>query len=269
MRDLGLVSSDEPFTRLLTQGMVTLGGSAMSKSKGNVIAPDAIVDKYGADTARLFILFAAPPQKQLDWSDDGVEGAWRFLNRVWRLQDVVTGAAPSPAHDPSGPVESTVKNLRKSMHRTIQVVTDDIAAQQQLNTAISRVMELVNDLYAYPFHARDNGVSRDAYETVLKLLSPFVPHLAEEAWQNLGHGEHIGTSAWPVADEAFLRDESFELPVQVNGKLRGKITIPANAAEAEVKNAALDDEKLKPYFTGKQILKFIYVPKKIVTIVVK
>lgn len=268
MRDIGMVSCDEPFTRLLTQGMVTLGGSAMSKSKGNVVAPDAIVEKYGADTARLFILFAAPPQKQLDWSDDGVEGAWRFLNRVWRLQDVTT--TPLAAEKlPAGRKEDAVTRLLKQMHRTVAVVTNDIEKEQQLNTAISRVMELVNELYAYAWHGHDDGVSRTAYETVLKLLSPFVPHMTEEIWQNLGHTDLLGSSSWPTADPAFLQDDTLELPVQVNGKLRGKVAVAASADADAVRDVIEADEKLKPYLAGVQIVKFIYVPKKIATIVVK
>ncbi|MGA2090813.1 MAG: leucine--tRNA ligase [Endomicrobiales bacterium] len=270
MRELGLVKSDEPFSRLLTQGMVTLGGSAMSKSKGNVVAPDAISEKYGADTARLFILFAAPPQKQLDWSDDGVEGAWRFLNRVWRLCELVTSPpALSSTNMVQSSLDESVMNLKKRMNRTISAVTGDIAHEQQLNTAISRVMELVNDLYAYPYHTLDQGVSRTAYETVLKLLSPFVPHMTEELWQILGHGEQLGTSSWPVADETFLCDATMELPVQINGKLRGKITLNADVTEDEVRKIVVDDDKLKSNFVNKKIVKFIYVPKKIITFVVQ
>ncbi|MCX5778119.1 MAG: leucine--tRNA ligase [Elusimicrobia bacterium] len=268
MRDLGLVTTDEPFSRLLTQGMVTLGGSAMSKSKGNVVAPDAIIEQYGADTARLFILFAAPPQKQLDWSDDGVEGAWRFLNRVWRLRELVQGPF-APAKEPLVAHDAPILSLRKRMNRTIAVVTSDIMREQQLNTAISRIMELVNELYAYPCHGHDNGVSREAYETVLKLLSPFVPHVTEEIWSALGHREHLGMSAWPVADEKYLHDDTIELPVQVNGKLRGKVSISADASADAVRDIAVNDEKLKIYFSGKKIVKFIYVPGKIVTIVVQ
>jgi leucyl-tRNA synthetase len=170
MRDLGLVKTNEPFKNLLTQGMVTLGGSAMSKSKGNIVSPDEIVSKYGADTARLFILFAAPPEKQLDWSDDGVEGCWRFINRVWRLQDVINTVSDLVATD------KAKEDLLRSMHICIKKVTEDIGKEHQLNTAISSIMELVNAMYVYKHHGNDGGLSIKVYENIILLLAPFTPH---------------------------------------------------------------------------------------------
>jgi leucyl-tRNA synthetase len=260
MRDLGLVDRDEPFAKLLTQGMVTLGGSAMSKSRGNIVAPDEIIVKYGADTARLFILFAAPPEKQLDWSAEGLEGSWRFLNRVWRLLETLGNVPASAAN------EQAQKNLLRKMHLTIRKVTNDIDKEQQLNTAISSIMELVNEMYAYP--APGDAVSKTAFETVLLLLSPFTPHIAEELWEKLGHTESLLKAQWPAAEEKYLVEESIELPVQINGKLRARVQVSAQAAEAEIRKIVEADTRLAPYFEGKKIVKFIYVRKKIVNIVV-
>src|SRR6185312_14509769 len=179
MRDLGLVSTPEPFERLLAQGMVTLGGSAMSKSRGNVVDPNAIIERYGADTARLFILFAAPPEKQLEWNDDAVEGLWRFLNRVWRL----ARSLAEKKNVPPAPEEAREKLLRK-MHWAIAKVTHDYGVEIQINTAIAAIMELVNELYAYP--SVGDAASREAVLTAVQLLSPAAPHLMEELWQSLG-----------------------------------------------------------------------------------
>lgn len=263
MRDLGLVKSDEPFTNLLTQGMVTLGGSAMSKSKGNTVSPDEIVEEFGADTARLFILFAAPPQKQLDWSTEGVEGCWRFINRIWRLQEIVNTKSETPATD------KEKSELLRIMHHTIKKVTQDIEKEFQFNTAISSVMELVNALYSYKYHSNDGGISKEAYKAAVLLMAPFTPHLCEEIWQNLGNKECISASSWPLYDEKFIKQAEIEIPVQVNGKVRGKIVIPADASENAVKEIVEKDEKISANLKDKQIFKFIYVKNKIVTIVVK
>ncbi|GAB1401540.1 leucine--tRNA ligase [Elusimicrobiota bacterium] len=263
MRDLGLVNTNEPFKNLLTQGMVTLGGSAMSKSKGNVVSPDEIIEKYGADTARLFILFAAPPEKQLDWSDDGLEGCWRFINRVWRLQEVIKTKSELVATD------NAKESLLRSMHVCIKKVTEDIGKEHQLNTAISSVMELVNIMYVYKHHGNDDGLSLQVYEALVLLLAPFTPHLCEEIWSSLGYKECISLAQWPKYEEKYIKQSVVEVPVQVNGKLRGKIFVNVTANEQEVKDLVLQDEKIKPSFDGKQIVKFIYVQNKIVNIVVK
>ncbi|MHB9154407.1 MAG: class I tRNA ligase family protein, partial [Endomicrobiales bacterium] len=262
MRDLGLVRNEEPFNNLLTQGMVTLGGSAMSKSRGNIVTPDEIITKYGADTARLFILFAAPPAKQLDWSDDGLEGSWRFLNRVWRLLDKFE--SPGPAADAG---EAARARLLHRIHTTIQKVTSDIEKEKQLNTAISAVMELVNELYGYP--APGDGVWRQGVATSVKLLAPFTPHITEELWERLGHAESLLDAPWPVADERYLRAETLDLPVQINGKLRGKITVSPEIAEDELRRAVEEDVKLAPYLENRNIVKFIYVKGRIVNVIVK
>lgn len=263
MRDIGMVKTDEPFTNLLTQGMVTLGGSAMSKSKGNTVSPDEIVEQYGADTARLFILFAAPPQKQLDWSTEGVEGCWRFINRVWRLYDIVNAKAQTPACD------NDKAEMLRIMHRTIKKVTGDIEKEFQFNTAISSIMELVNALYTYKYHSNDGGVSAEAYRAVVLLMAPFTPHLSEEIWAKMGNKECVSAAAWPAYDESRIQQDSIELPVQINGKVRGKITVPSEAAEEEVRKIAEADAKIAAQLKDKQIVKFIFVKNKIITIVVK
>jgi leucyl-tRNA synthetase len=263
MRDLGLVKYDEPFTNLLTQGMVTLGGSAMSKSKGNVVSPDEILPKYGADTARLFILFAAPPQKQLEWSSDGIEGCWRFVNRVWRLFDVVNTKSIVAAS------QKDKDDILRTMHKTVKKVTFDIEKEFQFNTAISSIMELVNALYSYKYHANDDGVSLEVYKTLILLLTPITPHLCEEIWEKFGNNECISIHTWPVFDESMIKESSIEIPIQINGKLKGRITVSADASEDEVKKAVNSYEKISTYLKDKQVVKFIYVKNKIVTIVVK
>ncbi|MDR3092497.1 MAG: class I tRNA ligase family protein, partial [Endomicrobium sp.] len=263
MRDLGLTKHDEPFINLLTQGMVTLGGSAMSKSRGNVVSPDEIIEKYGADTARLFILFAAPPQKQLDWSSDGVKGCWRFINRVWHLFDVVNTKSNIAA------TEKDKADILRITHQTIKKVTYDIEKEFQLNTAISSVMELVTALYTYKYHSNDNGISVEAYKAVIFLMSPFTPHLCEEIWEKLGHEECISTYTWPTFDENMTKESSVELPVQINGKLKGKIIVAMDVVEEEVKKIIEADNKIAAQLKDKQIVKFIYVKNKIVAIVVK
>ncbi|MDR3275046.1 MAG: leucine--tRNA ligase [Endomicrobium sp.] len=263
MRDLNLAKQDEPFTNLLTQGMVTLNGSAMSKSKGNIVSPDKIIEKYGADTARLFILFAAPPQKQLDWSAEGVEGCWRFINRIWRLFDIVNKKTEFAAS------EKDKTDILRIMHRTIKKVSIDIEKKTQFNTAISSVIELVNVLYSYKYHSNDDGISMEAYKTVILLMTPFIPHICEEIWEMLGYKEYVSTHMWPGYDESIIETSYIELPVQINGRLKGKIMVPVQIDEDEVKKTVNTNGKIAPYLKDKQIIKFIYVKNKIVTIVVK
>ncbi|MDR1418136.1 MAG: leucine--tRNA ligase [Endomicrobium sp.] len=263
MRDLGIVKYDEPFTKLLTQGMVTLGGNVMSKSKGNIVGPDEIIPKYGADTLRLFILFAAPPEKQLDWSSENIEGCWRFISRVWRLFDIVTTKSNEVA------AKDDKDNILKIMHQTVKKVTSDIGEKVQLNTAISSIMELVNTLYAYKHHSNDGGISLEAYKTVILLMAPFTPHICEEIWEKLGYKECISTYTWPIFNENFIKESFLEIPVQINGKLKGKVVVPMNVQEEEVKSIINSDVKIALYLKDKQIIKFIYVKNKIVTIVVK
>lgn len=263
MRDLGIVKYDEPFENLLTQGMVTLGGNAMSKSKGNIVSPDEIIPQYGADTLRLFILFAAPPEKQLEWSSDNIEGCWRFINRVWRLFDIVNTKSNTVA------TKYDKDDILKVMHKTIKKVTVDIDEKLQLNTAISSIMELVNTLYLYKYHSNDDGVSLEVYKSIILLMAPFAPHICEELWEKLGYKEYVSTYTWPAFDESFLMESSVEIPVQINGKIKGKIVVSVDMQEYDVKNIVCNDVRITPYLENKQMVKFIYIKNKIVTIVVK
>ena len=246
--DSKLISVDEPFTNLLTQGMVVKDGAKMSKSKGNVVDPDHIVEKYGADTARLFILFASPPERELEWSDQGVEGSFRFLNRVWRL---VTGHG-STTRD---------SRLETKLHQTIKAVTDDIE-RFSFNTAIAKLMELTNTLY-------ELGTTKESLDSLLLLLSPFAPHIAEELWHELGNKDSIYRQPWPAYDPELAAESEITIPVQVNGKLRDTIIISADASEEEIKAKALASEKVRSFTSGKQIVKVISVPKKLINLVVK
>ena len=270
LRDLGYVDVDEPFTNLLTQGMVIKDGSKMSKSKGNVVDPNALIDRYGADTARLFSLFAAPPEKDLDWSDQGVDGSYRFINRVWKLV-----AEALPFIEKSGIVDlaafsDDARSLRRTIHKTIRKVTEDLDERFHFNTAIAAVMELVNAIYAFePKNAPENAaVLREGVESVVLLLSPFVPHVTEELWEAIGHQGGVEATGWPTWEEAATVDEELLIVIQVNGKLRGKVTVPAGAAEDAVKEAAFADERVKSWLDGKQVRKAIYVPGKLLNIVV-
>ncbi|HWI41582.1 MAG TPA: class I tRNA ligase family protein, partial [Verrucomicrobiae bacterium] len=266
LRDLGYLSHSEPFANLLTQGMVIKDGAKMSKSKGNVVDPDALISRYGADTARLFSLFAAPPEKDLDWSDQGVEGSFRFLNRVWKLVHESLPLLDSPAAEPS----EEARGLRRTVHKTIRKVTEDIEGRFHFNTAIAAVMELVNAAAAFG-GAREAGggaVLREALEATVLLLSPFVPHLAEELWEVLGHAGGTIAAGWPSWDEEAAADEDLLVVVQVNGKLRDRITVALSATEEEVRQAALASERLRPFIEGKSVRKVIYVPGKLVNVVV-
>jgi leucyl-tRNA synthetase len=270
LRDLGHVDIDEPFKNLLTQGMVIKDGSKMSKSKGNVVDPDALISAYGADTARLFSLFAAPPEKDLDWSDQGVEGSYRFLNRIWK-QVYETGPLLREAGVVvPGSLSEEARKLRRIVHKTIRKVTDDIEERFHFNTAIAAIMELVNSISVFEpkSHPCNAPVLKEAVESVVLLLEPFVPHVCEELWECLGHEGGIETAGWPSYDAAAAVEEELLIIVQVNGKLRGKITVDASAAEDEIKSAALADDKVKSFTEGKAVKKVIYVPGKLVNIVV-
>jgi len=253
--DLKLVPTDEPFTNLLTQGMVVKDGAKMSKSKGNVVDPDYIVEKYGADTARLFILFAAPPEKELEWSDQGVEGCYRFLGRVWRL---IT--EKSKEQNPKAKTNPKFQTEKK-LHQAIKSVTEDVE-RYSFNTAIAKLMELTNLFYESP-------PNHEQIEIFLLLLSPFAPHIAEELWHVLGHKESIYLQAWPKYNPELAKETELTIPIQVNGKLRDTIVVSVNASEEEIKNKALTSEKIKSYLTGKQIVKTILVPQKLINFVVK
>ncbi len=269
MRDLGYINVDEPFTNLLTQGMLIKDGAKMSKSKGNVVDPDALIKRYGADTARMFSLFAAPPEKDLDWNEQGVDGCYRFLNRVWKLVyeylPIVKDAAPLEV----GSLTGEERSLRRMVHKTLKKVTEDIDERFHFNTAIAAVMELMNSLQGARLSTPDAAsVMKEALELVVTMLAPFVPHLSEELWQALGHTTPLSSSCWPNWDAAAVVDEEILVVVQVNGKLRSKLLVPAGIDEESIKTQALADEKVRVFTDGRHILKVIYVPGKLVNIVV-
>ncbi len=255
-KDLGMIDFKEPFKRLLTQGMVLKDGEVMSKSRGNIVDPDSIIKKYGADTLRLFILFAAPPETELEWDDRGIEGGFKFLCRVWRL---VGGQG---AEDERRKKEGTPRELAKKTHRSIKEVTEDIESFK-FNTAIAGIMELVNAIY----QNLDKDIE-EAVRAVVLLLAPFVPHICEEMWQALGNKESIFKAAWPFYDKNMLVEEVVTYVVQVNGKVRSKIEAPADIKEEQLKELVLSDEKLKPWLSGKPPKKLILVPGKLLNLVV-
>jgi leucyl-tRNA synthetase len=270
LRDLGYVNIDEPFVNLLTQGMVIKDGAKMSKSKGNVVDPNALIDRYGADTARLFSLFAAPPEKDLEWSDQGVDGSYRFLNRLWRLVfDNLDLLRASAGVDPEK-LGNEAKSLRRSVHKTIRKVTEDIEERFHFNTAIAAIMELVNTLQAFADKGspENAAVFSEGIESIVRMLAPFVPHFAEEVWREIGHDDGVDAAGWPSYDTGAVVDEELLIVVQVNGKLRGKVIVPADANEGKVKEAVLADGKIQASLEGKTVKKVILVPGKLVNIVV-
>ena len=304
LRDFGLIGVDEPFTNLLTQGMVCketmkckehgylfpeqaadgkchicgqdviIGKTEkMSKSLKNVIDPDYLVQNYGADTARIFCLFAAPPEKDLEWSDQGVDGSFRFLNRLWRIfDDYLEDIQAVPAALENVALEGDLKALRRKTHQTIRKVTTDIEDRFHFNTAISAVMELVNAIYAVNRPAAENktalAVIREALEAAVLLLAPIVPHMTEELWQMLGHETSVADVAWPTFDPAIASEEAMTIVVQINGKLRSRMTVPVDEDAEKIKADALADEKIVALTKNAKIVKVIYVPKKLVNIVV-
>ncbi|MFH0940920.1 MAG: leucine--tRNA ligase, partial [Candidatus Omnitrophota bacterium] len=269
LKDLGWVRLDEPFDRLLTQGMVLKEGEVMSKSKGNIVDPDDIIKKYGADTLRLFILFAAPPEAELDWNDTGMDGAWRFLCRVWRLvKNLRTedrGRRTEDGRQEMG--EKDLIGVRKKMHKTIKKVTQDMEGGFKFNTAISSIMELVNELYRLPEQERMSKEAADAVRAIVVLLAPFVPHICEEMNHMLGQKESVFKASWPSFDEALIKEDEVSYAIQVNGKVRSKVNAGAEATEEEVKALALGDPKTKEWLKGVSVKKIIVVPGKLVSIV--
>jgi len=263
MRDAGLVHVDEPFTNLLTQGMVLKDGAKMSKSLGNIVSPEEIVEKYGADTARLFILFASPPEKDLEWSDQGVEGCFRFLSRVWRLVEELRKRFSEPLKN-----EKADKDARRLIHKTIKKVTTDIEERFNFNTAISAIMEMVNGLNAVKEEI-SGKVIKEAVENLLLMLAPFAPHITEELWERIGNKGSIHLMPWPKYDEEAILEEEVEVVVQINGKVRAKIVVPADISEDELKSKALSNEKVMSYIENKEIVKIITIPQKLVNIVIK
>jgi len=305
LRDYGVLDFDEPFTNLLTQGMVckettrckehgylfpdevkegkctrcqnevTIGKSEkMSKSLKNVVDPDYLIKNYGADTVRMFCLFAAPPEKDLEWSDQGVEGSFRFLNRAWRIViDYLEEIKDVKPFEGSREIEGELKNLRRKTHQTIRKVTRDIEDRFHFNTAISAVMELVNALYLLERPARENmtalSVIRETIETIIILLAPIVPHITEELWTALGYESDLADVPWPAYDHEVAAEEEITIVIQVNGKVRSRIVVSADEDGEKIKALALNDEKTMIYISGKKVMREIYVPKKLVNIVVQ
>ncbi|MCI7478524.1 MAG: leucine--tRNA ligase [Selenomonadales bacterium] len=271
LRDAGMLSFDEPFKRLLTQGMVLKDGSKMSKSKGNVVSPEEIIGKYGADTARLFILFAAPVDRDLDWSDEGVEGSFRFLKRVWRIIEIFENQIKAGADEYDiKALTPEEKELRHVLHVTLKKVTDDLGERFNFNTAISTIMELVNAFYKFQNNDKLNpGLAREVSVNLIKMLAPFVPHITEELWAELGFEGSVHQQKWPKYDEAATQKDEVEIVLQINGKVRDRIMIPANISKEEMEQAAKDNQRVQELTEGKTIVKMICVPKKLVNIVVK
>jgi leucyl-tRNA synthetase len=287
LRDVGLVSFDEPFKRLLTQGMVLKNGAVMSKSKGNVVDPDDMLAKYGADALRLYVMFVAPPEKEVEWSDAGLEGSFRFLMRVWRLVDYWAETIGGDGVPASGPeyLESE-RALRRKTHETIRRVTVDIEERMHLNTAVSSLMELVNDLYAFsdttshgtptrggPLVTRvERGqtiaVLREAIDALIVMLSPFAPHTAEELWSLLGHPEGLAKAVWPSFDAEVAKADEVVVPVQINGKVRARLTVPAGLLDDELRDRALADSAVRTYTTGRTIRKVVVAKGPLVSVVI-
>ncbi|MBA3949024.1 MAG: leucine--tRNA ligase [Acidobacteria bacterium] len=288
-RDLGMAALDEPFSKLLTQGMVLRHGAVMSKSKGNVVDPDEMIATYGADALRLYVMFVAPPEKEVEWSDAGLDGSFRFLLRVWRLvwrlADTIGGEGiPAPATLTT--LNESERALRRKTHETIRKVTLDLDPRVHLNTAVSGLMELVNELYAFCqgvncFRGADGddlgvldrtetiSVAKEAIEALVLMLSPFAPHMAEELWQMLGHAGGVVAAGWPEFDPEAAKADALVIPVQVNGKLRGRVTVPASATQAEIEAAALADPQVQAHTAGKTVAKVIVAGGKLVSVVVK
>jgi leucyl-tRNA synthetase len=299
------VKYDEPFTRLLTQGMVcmetlwcaqhewlfptqvrdgtcvecgrtvTVGRmEKMSKSKRNVVDPDEMIRQYGADTTRLFILFAAPPERDLDWNDQGVEGCYRFLNRVWRIVRRIVARSATLRRDPASlaAAPGAALALRRKTHQTIRKVTDDIQDRFHFNTAVAAIMELINLLYQFAVEkVQDTSTQhalQEAAEATVLLLSPFTPHIAEELWQQLGHTDSILRQRWPSYDPTLTQEDEITVVIQVNGRVRSRLTAPASIGEDDLREAALRHERIQEWLAGKAVHKVIVVPQKLVNIVV-
>jgi leucyl-tRNA synthetase len=293
LRDIGLVRFDEPFTRLLTQGMVLKDGAVMSKSKGNVVDPDEMLQRYGADALRLYVMFVAPPEKEVEWSDTGLEGSYRFLARVWRLVDHwAESVRQGPKAAPASGIGDAERAVRRKTHDTIRRATVDIEERIHLNTVVSALMELVNELYAYSersplgapaMRGSDGGaavpqastspaarfVMREAIDALVLMLSPFAPHTCEELWQHLGHPESLAAAGWPEFDADLARADELVIPVQVNGKLRGRLTVPADISDDRLKDLALSDEAVQAHIAGKAVRKVIVAKGRLVSVVVQ
>ena len=276
-RDIGMVDHDEPFTHLLTQGMVLKEGAVMSKSKGNVVDPDDMLQKVGADALRLYVMFVAPPEKEVEWTDSGLEGSWRFLARIWRFVDhwcdrVKTAAPPAAG---AGAFDAAEKKLRRKTHDTIRRVTIDVEQRIHLNTAVSALMELVNEMYTFGEAVQQSAdmrpqsatVLREAIEALVVMLSPFAPHTAEELWEMTGHAGGLQSASWPAFDEAVAKAEEIVVVVQVNGKVRSRITAPADMPESELRERALAEPGVRQHVEGKTVKSVVVVKGKLINVV--
>ena len=290
-RDLGMVDHAEPFTQLLTQGMVLKDGNVMSKSVGNVVDPDTMLQKFGADALRLYVMFVAPPEKEVEWTDTGLEGSFRFLARVWRLVDHWAGAVASGRGTTNtGELSAAERSVRRKTHETIRRVTVDIEERQQLNTAVSALMELVNELYAFSEQTETGSPARhtsaatqtsvlerpgtivvvtEAVDALVRMISPFAPHTGEELWEMLGHKGGLSAARWPEFDAEVAKADEIVVPVQINGKLRSRLTVHAGATEAELEALALADPAVKAHTDGKTIRKVVVAKGKLVSLVVQ
>jgi leucyl-tRNA synthetase len=272
MRDLGLIKHDEPAARLFTQGMVQKGGVAMSKSRGNVVGAEEMAQKYGADTGRLYTLFAAPPEKDLEWSEESIEGSWRFLNRVYRLVERHAGAIRGVKSGNAGAAATAPKEktLLRKAHQTLRRVTSDFETRWHFNSAIALIMELTNEIYLQ--EPLEDGVRPEVRKEVLELLTlmlaPMTPHLAEELWEMLGHSNGLWTVRWPAFSDELAREDEIEIPVQVNGRLRGKVKVPVGTGEEEVVRLARTEPAIAHHLDSKRIVKCIFVRDRLLNLVV-
>jgi leucyl-tRNA synthetase len=293
-RDLGMVDHSEPFTQLLTQGMVLKDGAVMSKSKGNVVDPDTMLEQFGADALRLYVMFVAPPENQVEWTDAGLRGIYSFLARVWRLVEhwlETIGGEGIGSADDCADLTPAERALRRKTHDTIRRVTVDIEQRQQLNTAVSAMMELVNELYAFsektvigpPTRRADDDperaaaaertqtvcVMREAIEALARMLAPFAPHMCEEIWEQLGHTDGLTAAAWPAFNEDVARADEVVIPVQVNGKVRGRVTVPLDIGDDDLQQRALADPGVQPHLAGKTVKKVVIAKGRLVSLVVQ
>jgi len=268
MRDVGLSSVDEPFTNLLTQGMVLKDGAKMSKNKGNTVDPKDLIEKYGADTVRLFMMFTAPPEQALEYSDDGVQGAFRFLKRFWAAVHKHAASGDVPALDADN-LNDAQRDLRRKTHQTIAKVGDDMGRRYTFNTAVAASMELLNAVTRLDDSSPQSAaVVREALEAVVLFLSPIVPHICHELWEVLGHETAAVDERWPTLDKSALEQDMVEIVVQVNGKLRARISVPVDADQTAIADAALADENVQRFVAEKAVRKTIVVPGRLVNIVV-
>jgi leucyl-tRNA synthetase len=273
-RDLGMVDHAEPFTHLLTQGMVLKGGAVMSKSKGNVVDPDTMIGKVGVDALRLYVMFVAPPEKEVEWSDTGLDGSFRWLYRVWHIAQEWRPRVLSAPPLETAVLDATERAIRRKTHDTIRRVSLDIDVRKQFNTAISAMMELVNELYAFTKRQESEptghaaAVAKEALESLIVMLAPFAPHTAEELWEQFGHGGTLATATWPQYDSEAAKSEEIVIPVQVNGKVRSRLTVPPDITDAELQALALADPAIQPYTQGKTVKKVVIAKGRLVSIVV-